>query len=149
MQKARQLTEQEIKDLKSSGYERRDADFGKIAKAGFFFFAFTLFSVALSWVAFINMKPQDLSIKSDRPLEYRVAPNAPKLQDNIAVKRDIANIRSTENLYLSNYSWIDKSKRVARIPIEHAMAIESQRASNKIKLESNKTPDKKDTKKKN
>ena len=56
-------------------------------------------------------------------------PPAPRLQ--IAPRLDLQKVRTVEDAHLEGYAWIDRTKGIARIPIERAMTrwVELQNAS--------------------
>lgn len=69
-------------------------------------------------------------------------PSSPELQNKIAEitqtfptprvqsddgNQDVADLHAREDLLLSNYTWVDKSKGTVRIPIERAMELIAQR----------------------
>lgn len=69
-------------------------------------------------------------------------PNNPELQHQVAEltqkfptprleiddgDQDLADLHAREDLLLGNYSWVDQSKGIVRIPIERAMEIIAQR----------------------
>ncbi len=66
-------------------------------------------------------------------------PNNPELQNKVAEltqkfptprlqiddgNQDVADLHAREDLLLENYSWVDQSKGMVRIPIERAMEID-------------------------
>jgi hypothetical protein len=53
------------------------------------------------------------------------SPPAPRLQ--VAPRADMANLRAAEEKELQTYGWVDREKKVIRIPIDRAMQLIAER----------------------
>ena len=123
MLEEKELTPQEIEELKKKKYEDQDINAPEIRKAGIFYFAFAIFCVVLTWFILRLANPDELSIESAKPEQYRLPESGPRLQGNVATKADIRTLRSRESKILNSYEWIDQKKQIARIPIDRAIAL--------------------------
>ncbi len=52
-------------------------------------------------------------------------PPAPRLE--VSPRANLAELRAAEKLRLESYGWVDKQKRIARMPIERAMELIAER----------------------
>jgi hypothetical protein len=52
-------------------------------------------------------------------------PPAPRLQ--VHPKDDLLSLQRTERQQLTSYAWIDRDRRIVRIPIERAMELVAER----------------------
>jgi hypothetical protein len=59
------------------------------------------------------------------PSAGREIPPPPRLQ--VSPQADLAELRAAEERQLGSYGWIDKERKIARIPIDRAMELISQR----------------------
>ena len=76
----------------------------------------------VSLFGFLVHKQGDAPDQSAGPSEL---PPAPRLQVTPAV--DLLQLRERENNLLNQYGWVDRKEGIARIPIDRAMDIISQR----------------------
>src|ERR1051326_5575586 len=101
-----------------SDYERSDADPRLIG------------ALALGIAVFLAVTPYLLvaiypgSGHDKRVTETRVPPE-PRLQ--VAPKADLDQRRAAEREHLERYGWVDRDRGIARIPIERAMKLLSER----------------------
>lgn len=73
------------------------------------------------------------------PATVGVPPSAPALEDQ---KESLRKLRTMENRLLTEYAWLDEQAGVARIPIERAMQIQTERLSTIQKTQkTQETPD--------
>jgi hypothetical protein len=100
-------------------YERTDADSALIG------------SLALSIAAFLIATPFVLMAVypgADRlggvPANLP-SPPAPRLQ--VHPKDDLDRLRAAEQVQLTTFGWVDRDRRIARMPIEHAMQLLAER----------------------
>jgi hypothetical protein len=59
------------------------------------------------------------------PTAGRETPPPPRLQ--VSPQADLAELRAAEEEQLKNYGWVDKERKIARIPIDRAMELIAQR----------------------
>jgi hypothetical protein len=101
-----------------SDYERSDADPRLIG------------GLALGVAAFLAVTPFLLlavypGSRHIRTVTTQRLPPEPRLQ--VAPKVDLARLRTAENKRLESYGWADRERGIARIPIEQAMKLVSER----------------------
>ena len=133
----------------SLGYEASDV---KVTGIVVFLTSMAIFIGVIGLVAYGLGKVMDkLMAKEDGPTsrwsktvdvrELGNLPSSPALQNKMAQlvqdfptprlqlddgNQDVANLHKREDLLLNNYSWVDQSKGVVRIPIERAMELVAQ-----------------------
>ena len=85
-------------------------------------------AIALAIVAvFLLLRDWQLAPQADRvPAPAGVALPAPALQS--APQDDLASYRAEKERELHTLAWVDRSRGIARIPVEDAMALMLQRA---------------------
>lgn len=106
------------------GYEYRDISLKGIGLSMFWFFGSTTVVIALTYVAFVFAV--QLPLRSPEPPKVPGGAN-PLLQSNVATKVDIAKLRQHEEKQLQTYGWVDKSKGIARIPVDKAIELTAER----------------------
>ena len=99
--------------------ERSDADARLLTALALGVAAFLIAAPFLIW-AIYPAAPHLGRIPSALP-----QPPAPRLQT--APKDDLERLHASENQRLNSFGWIDRDKQIARIPIEDAMKLLSQR----------------------
>lgn len=114
------------------GYEYRDVEnhFGLILKITFWFFVFTAIS-ALFTIPVLNMAA-NVHREEDKGLfdlqgpirggyRPRTPANAPLVQSDTLVAKDIHELRHEQERAKNSYGWVDEGKGIVRIPIEDAI----------------------------
>jgi hypothetical protein len=104
---------------KSRDYERTDADprlIGALAAGVAFFLAATPFILEASFPGAQRMG----GVPHGLPL-----PPTPRLQ--VHPKDDLLRLRRTERQQLTSYAWIDRDRRIVRIPIDRALQLVTER----------------------
>jgi hypothetical protein len=82
--------------------------------------------IALYWLLAVYRNTSARQEPAANPLraENQVPPE-PRLQ--VSPRDDLAAMRTAEDKELYNYGWVDKEKKVARIPIDRAMELIAER----------------------
>lgn len=101
-----------------SNYERSDADPRLIASLAL---GIAIFLIATPYLL-LAIYPHSAH---DQPVVEQRLPPEPRLQ--VAAKADLDQLRATENAQLESYGWVDRDQGIARIPIERAMKLLSER----------------------
>lgn len=107
------------------GYEYRDLDVKKITIATVWFFVGTTVCIALTLVGFLVAVK--LPVRSTNPPATIPATPNPLLQGTMATKVDISKLRHDEDVRTNTYGWIDRSKGIARIPVDKAIDLVAER----------------------
>ena len=110
-------------------FERTDVDASALLKAGFVILVVTIGVVFfLYWLYFVFVR-QEASRQPAPPVLKAQAgvltPPAPLLQPSPPV--DLAAFRAQEDAILNGYGWVDKEKRIVRMPVDEAMRILAER----------------------
>jgi hypothetical protein len=112
-------------------FERSDVDAGALLKAGFVILVVTIATVFfLYWLYFVFVR-QEATRQPPPPVlkaqQGVLTPPAPLLQPSPPV--DLATFRAQEDRILNGYGWVDKEKKVVRVPIDEAMRMLAERGS--------------------
>lgn len=110
-------------------FEPTDVDAGSLLKAGFVILLVTIAVVFfLYWLYFVFVR-QEASRQPPPPVLKAQAgllnPPPPRLQPSPLA--DLASFREQEDVILNGYGWVDKEKKIVRVPIEEAMRIMAER----------------------
>jgi len=110
-------------------FERTDVNASALLKAGFVILLVTIATVFfLYWLYFVFVR-QEAARQPPPPIlkaqEGVLTPPAPLLQPSPPV--DLAGFRAQEDAILNGYGWVDKEKKIVRVPIDEAMRLLAQR----------------------
>jgi len=110
-------------------FEPTDVNAGTLLKAGFVILLVTIAVVFfLYWLYFVFVR-QEASRQPPPPVLKAQAgllnPPPPRLQRSPLA--DLASFREQEDVILNGYGWVDKEKKIVRVPIEEAMRIMAER----------------------
>jgi hypothetical protein len=100
-------------------FERSDADPRLISAIAL---GVSLFLLAVPFFVLLGYPSAD---RLGRIPENLPQPPDPRLQ--VAPKADLDRLRAGEDKELATFGWIDRDKQIARIPIERAMKLLSER----------------------
>jgi hypothetical protein len=115
-------------------FEPKDTNIGAVIKvtAVFVFFGIIGPLVFNVWYKHFLPAPTTTSVTNlpdaeKANMKYLERDNQPKLQANqklnpISDVNEVQNWKNEEAQYLKSYTWVDKNKQIAKIPIEDAMA---------------------------
>ena len=111
----------------SVGHERRDADIRPIVLTGIGL-ALTVVVVGLIvYGTFQYLETHPATGVQSNPMAVfdSQIPPAPRIEEHPAI--EIQQLHAQEEQTLSTYGWIDKKKRVVRIPLDRAMELQMER----------------------
>jgi hypothetical protein len=110
-------------------FEGTDVDAGALLKAGFVILVVTIAVVFFLYGLYFVFVRQEASRQPPPPILKAQAglltPPAPLLQPSPPV--DLASFRAQEDAILNGYGWVDKEKKVVRVPVDEAMRILAER----------------------
>jgi len=112
----------------SNTHETTDADVGLLAKLGVFGSVVILIVIAAMLLLFRQFLARGTALDPE-PSPYAASPaphDGPELQTDAA--SELRAIRAREELLLATYGWIDRERRIVRIPIERAKELLLERA---------------------
>lgn len=107
------------------GYEVRDMNIPALLKWSVGFFVGTTVSILGTLLGF--WLAIGIPVREDVPITTIPKSPNPLLQDNMATKIDIRDLRREEAQRKDSYGWIDEQKGIAHIPVDRAMETVAER----------------------
>jgi len=116
--------------LTNLGYETEDLNMKGLWKGTVWFFGFTFFSIfagaILFWLFYHPSKTMEEQTQQGFTRRMPEDPN-PLLQTNVTTKTDMESLRKAERTALTTPAYVDQTKGIVRIPIDHAVELETIR----------------------
>ncbi len=104
-------------------HERTEIDVGRVTRIGLvmaLILVLSLLAVGALFHAFDRAHPGRGSEAAPRVFEAQLPPQ-PRIQ--VHPGRDLRQVRALEDEHLNHYAWIDRSRGIARVPIDRAMVL--------------------------
>jgi hypothetical protein len=110
-----------------SGHETGDLDARVVAVSGIALTtAIIVLMAATYWIYRFTISYQTARYPAAPPLAYTREPTPePRLQ--VDAPRELRELRAAEDAALHGYAWVDKNRRMIRIPIDRAIDVLAQR----------------------
>lgn len=107
----------------SSGYEKTDANFGIIVKVGLVLILVTVFSCVAMLGMHLLLERVFTSLDKQAFFQHAVTDPQPPFLLQVNPSEDLKALRAYETERTQEFSWVQKTDGIARIPVHRAMQI--------------------------
>lgn len=107
----------------SSGYEKTDANFGIIVKVGLVLILVTVFSCVAMLGMHLLLERVFTSLDKQAFFQRAVTDPQPPFLLQVNPSEDLKALRAYETERTQEFSWVQKTDGIARIPVHRAMQI--------------------------